>query len=140
MPNDNSCWPDHGEIDVLEMRNGYAHGTYHWESTYPQKNCSYPNGHQSVTSQLFIDQWDTQYHEYAVEHGATYLAYIYDNQVIFNHTMDPSNPLTPQYINTPFYLILNTAVGGPWPGPANSSTVFPTYFYIDYVKVVTKVN
>jgi len=140
MPNDNSCWPDHGEIDILEMINGdsFAHGTYHWESTYPAQNCSYPKGHQSITSELSINNWDTDYHEYAVEHSSTYLAYIYDGQVVFNVSSDPTNSSAPQYIDTPFYLILNTAVGGPWPGPANASTVFPTYYYIDSVKVVTK--
>ncbi len=35
----------------------------------------------------------------------------------------------------PFYLIINTAVGGPWPLPANGSTVTPTYHVVDYVKV-----
>ena len=32
MPNDASCWPDHGELDILEMINGdgVAHGSYHW--------------------------------------------------------------------------------------------------------------
>jgi len=40
----------------------------------------------------------------------------------------------------PFYLILNTAIGGSWPGDPNASTVFPVYHTIDYVKVVTEVN
>lgn len=36
---------------------------------------------------------------------------------------------------TPMYLLLNLAVGGDWPGPPNSHTVFPSYFDIDYIRV-----
>ncbi len=37
--------------------------------------------------------------------------------------------------NTPLYLLLNLAVGGSWPGQPDASTPFPSYFYIDYVRV-----
>ena len=42
MPDTAGCWPDLGEMDILEMINGdgRAHATYHWESNYPAKNCS----------------------------------------------------------------------------------------------------
>ncbi len=35
----------------------------------------------------------------------------------------------------PFYIILNTAVGGDWPGNPDGSTIFPQYHEIDYVRV-----
>ena len=35
----------------------------------------------------------------------------------------------------PFYIILNTAVGGDWGGDPNKDTVFPQYHLIDYVRV-----
>lgn len=35
----------------------------------------------------------------------------------------------------PFYIILNTAVGGDWPGNPDGTTVFPQYHQIDYVRV-----
>jgi beta-glucanase (GH16 family) len=35
----------------------------------------------------------------------------------------------------PFYIILNTAVGGAWGGNPDGKTVFPQYHYIDYVRV-----
>lgn len=51
MPNDASCDPDEGEMDILEMidGDGIAHGTYHWQTTWPQRNCSYPTGHESMS-------------------------------------------------------------------------------------------
>lgn len=35
----------------------------------------------------------------------------------------------------PFYLLANLAVGGDWPGSPNSSTIFPGYYDIDYIRV-----
>jgi beta-glucanase (GH16 family) len=35
----------------------------------------------------------------------------------------------------PFFIILNVAVGGDWPGPPDSTTVFPQVMLVDYVRV-----
>ena len=40
----------------------------------------------------------------------------------------------PGYFDTPMYISINTAVGG-WAGNPNSSTPFPQYQFIDYVRV-----
>jgi beta-glucanase (GH16 family) len=37
--------------------------------------------------------------------------------------------------NEPEYLVLNLAVGGDYDGPPDASTVFPSYFDVDYVRV-----
>jgi beta-glucanase (GH16 family) len=37
--------------------------------------------------------------------------------------------------NQPMYIVLNLAVGGEWPGAPDSSTVFPSYFDVRYVRV-----
>jgi beta-glucanase (GH16 family) len=64
---------------------------------------------------------------------------------------DPSNPYivyTPASLsslsgaswpfdNGPFYIILNLAVGGQWPGPPNTSTPFPSEMVVDYVRIYT---
>lgn len=41
----------------------------------------------------------------------------------------------PGYFTGPMYLIMNTAIGGNWPGPPDASTPFPQRFQIDYVRV-----
>ncbi len=38
----------------------------------------------------------------------------------------------------PFYLLLNLAVGGVWPGPPDATTKFPATLLVDYVRVYTK--
>jgi beta-glucanase (GH16 family) len=79
------------------------------------------------------DNWDTVFHEYAMEHSETHLAFVYDGQTVLNVSV--SSPSKPLFWDMPFYLILNTAVGGSWPSPVSDRTVFPTYFHVDYVKV-----
>ena len=36
-----------------------------------------------------------------------------------------------------FYIILNIAIGGRWPGPPNSTTPFPATMLVDYVRIYT---
>ena len=45
------------------------------------------------------------------------------------------NVTTATFWNVPFYLILNTALGGGWPGSVNASTILPARHRIDYVRV-----
>jgi beta-glucanase (GH16 family) len=35
----------------------------------------------------------------------------------------------------PFFIILNVAVGGNWPGEPDDTTVFPQQMLVDYVRV-----
>lgn len=60
MPNDESCDPDEGEIDILEMidGDGYAHSTYHWQTSWPAKNCRYV-GERTWLSMLAMIYNDT---------------------------------------------------------------------------------
>jgi beta-glucanase (GH16 family) len=138
MPDEKSCDPDLGEMDILEMidGDGVAHGTYHWETTFPAHPCSYPKGHKDVTASQVIKSFATEFHEYAVEHSHTHVAYVYDGVTILNKSS--TSPEKPIFWPPPFYLILNTAIGGSWPGPPSEKTVFPTEHRIDYVRVSRK--
>jgi beta-glucanase (GH16 family) len=45
--------------------------------------------------------------------------------------------IVPKWVFTPsvdFYFIINTAVGGNWPGPPSNQTQFPQYHLVDYVR------
>lgn len=82
MPHDNTCDPDEGEMDIMEMvdGNGLYEATYHWETTFPKANCSYPTGHGhafAVRARLH-DDWIAGYratvHPTAVpRHTLTYM-------------------------------------------------------------------
>ena len=40
-----------------------------------------------------------------------------------------------EFFDVPYYMILNTAVGGPWPGEPTAQTKFPLFHTIDYVRI-----
>jgi hypothetical protein len=54
---------------------------------------------------------------------------------MYNADSDVLAGQTPDFYDVPYYMILNTAVGGPWPGDPDPQTKFPLYHYIDYVHV-----
>lgn len=140
MPDDASCDPDEGEEDILEMVSGQgvAWSTYHWQTSWPAANCSYPKGHEevSVGTRMPAD-WGAAFHEYAVERSASHIAYVIDGVTVLNASTHPGNASAPLLWPMPFYLYLNTAVGGNWPGMPNASTAFPAEHVIDYVLVST---
>jgi len=130
MPDDTSCDPDEGETDILEQVSGLPalYATYHWQTTWPAANCSYPKGHKSVSNHTALPTWNVEFHEYALERTLDYVAFVYDGVTVANTS--GSDALI---WGMPFYLIINTAIGGSWPGEPNASTVFPVTHAVDYV-------
>jgi len=145
MPNDASCWPDNGEIDILEMidGDGFAYGTYHWSRYYPSKNCTGGDGNTQVGNRTTVSHWWDQYHEYSMEWDADYVNFYVDglryNHVNASSKGDPGGS-APIFSPVPFYVLLNTAVGGPWPRPVDVNTTFPVFHTIDYVRVAQKAS
>src|SRR5690606_11405960 len=41
----------------------------------------------------------------------------------------------PWVFDQPFFLLLNVAVGGGWPGSADAGSTFPQRMYVDWVRV-----
>eukprot|EP00756_Hemistasia_phaeocysticola_P053366 Hpha_TRINITY_DN2892_c0_g1::TRINITY_DN2892_c0_g1_i1::g.171261::m.171261 len=128
LPDDGSCWPKHGEIDIMEMVDGnsWLHGTYHWSDGADK--CT--GNHQS--SMLHhMSGWDTDFHEYAAEWAADHVTFYVDGTAYWwvPHVPAPTWPAWPMYV------LLNTAIGGAWPSPPDSSTEFPNYHVVDYVRV-----
>ena len=75
--------------------------------------------------------WATAWHEFGVEYSQSGIKFALDGQVYHS---PPSSSIFWAH-TTPYYVILNTAVGGPWPGPPSANTTFPAYHQIDYVRV-----
>lgn len=135
MPEDDSCDPDEGEMDIMEMvsGDGTLWSTYHWQDNWPSEQCAYPDGHQEVYGELFMgDDWAKDFHEYGVERSSKHVAFSVDGKVIINSSTSELNVLL---WPMPFYLIINSAVGGSWPGEPDERTVSPTYHVIDYVRL-----
>src|SRR5262249_50560840 len=118
-------WPACGETDVMEHVNTEAaiHGTIHWDAG---GHASY-GGARNVSSQ-------GAYHVYAVEWTPASIKWFVDGvQYVEANIQDNVN--STEEFHRPFFILLNLAVGGDWPGPPNGSTVFPARMFVDYVRV-----
>lgn len=115
--------PWYSEIDIMEFLGhepGVVYGTLHYHTFAGEKKTS------SGTLRGDID-YTRDFHVYALEWEPDSMRWYVDDKLI--HATVNGIP------HAPHYLILNTAVGGAWPGNPDSTTVFPQYHDIDYVRV-----
>jgi len=127
---------DEGEMDIMEMVNseGRSYSTFHWMSSYPKKKCAdFVTFHKSVHSLTKLPaSWNSDFHEYAVERSPHHIAFAVDGKVVQNIS---ASKIGTELSHTPFFLILNTAIGGAWPGEPNKQTQLPVEHVIDYVRL-----
>ena len=129
-------WPASGEIDIMEMIGGDAtgrddtvHGTLHWDNN---GSYSYKGGSKTLSGGAkFADN----YHVYSIIWDENSIAWLVDD-VEFNK-LDISSAAMDEF-RKPFFLLINLAVGGNWPGNPDNTTVFPQKFAVDYVRVFEK--
>ncbi|WP_140633100.1 carbohydrate-binding protein [Methylibium rhizosphaerae] len=119
-------WPASGEIDVMEQVNtsSEVHGTVHWRADNGS-HASY--GGRTGTSV-------TNYHVYAVEWDAKFIRWFVDGQQY--HVIDITNNAGgTEEFHKDFFLLLNMAVGGNWPGFNVDESALPARMHVDYVRV-----
>lgn len=115
--------PWYSEIDIMEFLGHeptVVYGTLHYYTFDGQKRTS------SGTRRGDAD-FTKGFHDFVLEWETNELRWFIDGKLL--HSTTNGVP------HTPHYLILNTAVGGTWPGNPNATTVFPQYHDIDYVRV-----
>ncbi len=118
--------PMSSEIDIMEMLGQLPdriYGTLHYNST------TQSGGKYFLSNGYF----NNDFHLFAIEWDSASVSFFVDSTMYFK-----ANP--GDRFNRLFYLILNVAVGGDWPGPPNASTSFPQRMIIDYVRVYSKIN
>jgi beta-glucanase (GH16 family) len=126
-------WPACGEIDVMELVGhqpdtlyGTLHGPGYSGSHGLTKSTVLPAG---VT---FADA----YHIFAVDWRPERIDWRLDGQIY--HTVTPADlPPGAKWVfnDSPFFLLLNLAVGGKWPGYPDPTTRLPQEYRVDYVRV-----
>ncbi|MEU1271605.1 RICIN domain-containing protein [Streptomyces sp. NPDC005799] len=126
-------WPDSGEIDVMEnvgFEPSTVHGTIHGPGYSGSGGIgaaySLPGG------QAFADA----FHTFAVDWAPDSITWSVDGTVYQRRTPADLGGRT-WVFNKPFFLILNLAVGGYWPGDPDGSTSFPQALVVDSVSVTT---
>ena len=77
------------------------------------------------------------YHVYAVEWDKDSLRFYVDDTLYETRAPEDAPSGARWAYDHPFYLLLNLAVGGNWPGNPDQTTAFPAAMKIDYVRAYT---
>ena len=121
LPDNNESKP---EVDIIEVL-GHAPDTVHMALHYHELNGNDARAKNVWAGPDFSAGW----HTFAIAWQADALIWYVDGLERWRYTDQLYIP------NQPMYLLLNLAVGGDWPGAPEGSTIFPSDYEIDYVRV-----
>ncbi|WP_261808947.1 discoidin domain-containing protein [Nonomuraea sp. C10] len=126
-------WPYNGEIDIMEVL-GKDTRTSHSTVHAPAYNGGGGIG-GSYTLPGGADLAD-DFHVWAAHWDSRGITYTLDGRTVVTLSKEEvERTRGPWVFDHPFYIILNLAVGGDWPGPPDASTPFPARMLVDYVRV-----
>ncbi|MET8202821.1 family 16 glycosylhydrolase [Micromonospora taraxaci] len=122
-------WPDAGEIDIMEnigREPNTVYGTVHGPG--------YSGGGGITGSRTVGSPLADGFHTYRVDWEPNVITWYLDG--VQYHRVDPARLGGNRWVfDHPFFMILNVAVGGNWPGYPDGSTQFPQQMLVDYVRV-----
>ncbi|HEY6879414.1 MAG TPA: glycoside hydrolase family 16 protein [Polyangiales bacterium] len=128
-------WPDCGEIDIMEnigKEPALVHGTLHGPG--------YSGSNGIGKSYALPDraQFSADFHVYAVEWEAHEIRWYVDDTLY--QTRKPADlPAGKKWVfDHDFFVLLNLAVGGQWPGNPDANSKFPQTLSADYVRVYAR--
>jgi beta-glucanase (GH16 family) len=123
-------WPQSGEIDIMEnigREPAIVHGTLHGPGY---------SGDKSIgrTDTLSHGAYADDFHIFEIVWQPNEIRWFVDGREY--HRMTPADlpPGTKWVFDHPFFLLLNLAVGGSWPGDPDASSTFPQEMVVDYVR------
>jgi len=132
-------WPTCGEIDIFETL-GHITNTAHQTVHYGK-----PHGQQQGTKVLDNGKFSDDFHDYSVEWEPGEMRFYIDDELIltvndWNSSADGVTDFDyPAPFNQTFFVQLNLAVGGDWPGNPDETTNFDNAkLLVDYVRVYQK--
>ena len=124
------AWPGCGEIDTMEVLGSepsIVNGTLHAPWSFA------PTGVQGTAESA--TPLSAGFHVYSVEWEPERISFMLDGSVYKTITPAdlPAGAAWP--FKHPYFLLLDLAVGGEWPGSPNASTHFPAQMLVDWVRV-----
>jgi beta-glucanase (GH16 family) len=123
-------WPQSGELDIMEhigREPTMVYGTIHGPGY--SGGAGVGAGYENPDGDAFSDD----FHVYAVEWQPDEIRWYVDGVPFFAAT--PDDVSGEWVFDHPFFIILNVAVGGNWPGYPDETTVFPQTMRVDYLRV-----
>lgn len=143
MPTDESFygqWPKCGEIDIMEVLGDKlttTHGTLHFGEPHTMRQGGYTlkSGDFASEFHVFACEWEPGEIRFYVDGNL-----FYKTNDWFTKREGFGEVAYPAPYDQPFYMILNLAVGGDWPGYPDADAVFEenAQLVVDYVKVYQK--
>ena len=143
MPKDESYygqWPKCGEIDIMESLGNdttISYSTIHYGEPHAEQ--------QGTITKEGADSFSAKFHEYSVEWDPGEMRFYTDGELVltvndwFTAVQGEDDKPYPAPFNQPFFVQMNLAVGGNWPGNPDETTDFSkAEFQIDYVRVYQK--
>ncbi len=122
-------WPACGEIDMMEFL-GHdltkVYSTIHFKSGNNPRNIS----KSFINSTPLPDE----FHVYSLVWETDKMRMLIDDKLIGEFLASELGGATNPF-NDKFFFLFNVAVGGNWPGSPNTTTYFPQWMFIDYVRV-----
>lgn len=127
-------WPKCGEIDIMENI-GEPSTMY---STLHGPGYSGAHGISAKFALPAGEAVNTGFHLYAVEWAPGDIKFFFDDKLIAERT--PADlPAGAKWVyDHPFFILLNVAVGGNWPGNPDETTAFPQRMLVNYVRVYSR--
>jgi beta-glucanase (GH16 family) len=147
-------WAASGEIDVMEIfgeKPDQTLGTIHFGSGFPARELvthvyDLPGGSTVSDWHVYSVEWEPGEIRWLLD-GVLWATQTFwwscskkvdDSGVVAKRKAD-INPW-PAPFDQPFYLVMNVAVGGNFPGHPNPETKFPAEMVVDFVRVYDKVG
>jgi beta-glucanase (GH16 family) len=130
-------WPDCGEIDIMEnigKEPSTVHGSIHGPGF------TGTNGLEARYALPGNRRLADDFHVFAVEWEPNAIRFYVDDKLYVTRTPSDLRPGWKWVFDHPFFLLLNVAVGGDWPGNPDATTVFPQTMLVDYVRVYQRTN
>jgi len=124
-------WPKSGEIDIMEnigKEPDSVHGTIHGPGYSGAGGIGSP---YSLIDHDFADS----FHVYAIEWEPNEIRFYVDDELYATRRPSDLPHGTKWVYDHPFFIILDLAVGGAWPGNPDATTRFPQAMLVDYVRV-----
>ncbi|WP_433430268.1 discoidin domain-containing protein [Nonomuraea sp. CA-141351] len=126
-------WPYNGEVDIMEILGKDV------KTSYSTVHAPAYNGGGGIGSPYTLPNgadFSDDFHVWAANWDSKGIVYTLDGRTVFTLSKDQVEQTRgPWIFDHPFYLILNLAIGGDWPGPPNAATPFPSRMLVDYVRV-----
>lgn len=122
-------WPNSGEIDIMEVigkEPRTVYGTIHGPG---YSGAGGMGGSYTLNEDLADD-----FHVFAVDWDPNVMRWYVDGELV--NTVSTNDLRGREWVfNHDFFIILNVAVGGNWPGSPDETTEFPQTMLVDYVRV-----